>query len=487
MSRRRSSRLATPPESESDAPLRKRATTPRRSAATKGASKEGRFEEVVLATDTLSSPKLVKKASPAVAAKTVATPSAASSTTVTAASASTSSAAAPAAKEGEATWRKVFRRFWTSLAMFLVFCYVIHVGQPAMLALVMAVQFLMYREVVRLAYSTLLTASEQVHIPLFRTQNWYWFFVTIFYTYGRVARGVLGVDIPYHLFTSFCLLVTGFVGFVLTLRPGMYRRQFSMFAWVLLALAIVVLQSTMLVHNMFQGLFWFVLPAILIISNDSWAYVWGMLVGRTPLIALSPRKTWEGFIGAFFSTCLTGFFVSRVMSWFPILTCPVSALSLTHPTCALDPVFVTSTVSLNLPLVGLYSFGFAPVQIHGLVMAVFASAIAPFGGFFASGFKRAFKIKDFGDLIPGHGGLTDRMDCQLLMGVFVYVYYWSFVNPYEAGTAYATSVEGILELALRLNVSGQAQLFEALGKHIGSSTVATAAAAASAAVIGGRA
>jgi CDP-diglyceride synthetase len=35
------------------------------------------------------------------------------------------------------------------------------------------------------------------------------------------------------------------------------------------------------------------------------------------------------------------------------------------------------------------------------------------GGFFASGFKRAFKIKDFGDTIPGHGGFTDRMDCQV--------------------------------------------------------------------------
>jgi phosphatidate cytidylyltransferase len=44
---------------------------------------------------------------------------------------------------------------------------------------------------------------------------------------------------------------------------------------------------------------------------------------------------------------------------------------------------------------------------------LFASIIAPFGGFFASGFKRAFKIKDFGDSIPGHGGITDRMDCQV--------------------------------------------------------------------------
>ena len=47
-------------------------------------------------------------------------------------------------------------------------------------------------------------------------------------------------------------------------------------------------------------------------------------------------------------------------------------------------------------------------------MAIFASIIAPFGGFFASGFKRGFKIKDFGDSIPGHGGMTDRMDCQVI-------------------------------------------------------------------------
>ena len=52
------------------------------------------------------------------------------------------------------------------------------------------------------------------------------------------------------------------------------------------------------------------------------------------------------------------------------------------------------------------------MQLHAVVLAMFASIIAPFGGFFASGFKRGFKIKDFGDSIPGHGGMTDRMDCQ---------------------------------------------------------------------------
>uniref|UniRef100_A0A915EA32 Phosphatidate cytidylyltransferase n=1 Tax=Ditylenchus dipsaci TaxID=166011 RepID=A0A915EA32_9BILA len=69
-----------------------------------------------------------------------------------------------------------------------------------------------------------------------------------------------------------------------------------------------------------------------------------------------------------------------------------------------------------------------PFLGHSIVLALFASLIGPFGGFFASGFKRAFKIKDFGDIIPGHGGLMDRFDCQLLMGTFVNVFIHSFVR-----------------------------------------------------------
>jgi phosphatidate cytidylyltransferase len=55
-------------------------------------------------------------------------------------------------------------------------------------------------------------------------------------------------------------------------------------------------------------------------------------------------------------------------------------------------------------------------------LGLFASLLAPLGGLFASGFKRAIKIKDFADLIPGHGGLTDRMDCQILMVRIEYIF-----------------------------------------------------------------
>lgn len=76
------------------------------------------------------------------------------------------------------------------------------------------------------------------------------------------------------------------------------------------------------------------------------------------------------------------------------------------------------------------------------MFATFASLIAPFGGFFASGIKRTFKIKDFGDSIPGHGGITDRMDCQFIMGTLAYMYYQGFISMHRA------SVGGVIETAI---------------------------------------
>ncbi|KAG1240426.1 hypothetical protein G6F68_017674 [Rhizopus microsporus] len=78
-------------------------------------------------------------------------------------------------------------------------------------------------------------------------------------------------------------------------------------------------------------------------------------------------------------------------------------------------------------------------------MACFASLIAPFGGFFASGVKRAFNVKDFGQSIPGHGGMTDRMDCQFLMGFFAHIYYQSFIktNHLNVGTILASVINNL--------------------------------------------
>merc|ERR1712146_873741 len=98
--------------------------------------------------------------------------------------------------------------------------------------------------------------------------------------------------------------------------------------------------------------------------------------------------------------------------------------------------------------------GVQPMDEHVFWMAIFASFVAPFGGFLASGFKRAFKIKDFGDSIPGHGGITDRFDCQIMMGMFTSLYLSAFV--YSAGRD--VSLAEMLGSLKSLSPSEQAEL-----------------------------
>ena len=161
---------------------------------------------------------------------------------------------------------------------------------------------------------------------------------------------------------------------------------------------------------------------LIILSNNQ-----GITMGRTPLFKLSPKKTVEGFVGAFFSTILFGQIWGTLFMRSNYMICPAHDLGMnafSDISCRPNPVFVwraweiPSALRMLLaavPLPGLSEvkqIPYAPYQFHLLVMSCFASLVAPFGGFFASGFKRAFNIKDFGHSIPGHGGMTDRMDCQ---------------------------------------------------------------------------
>lgn len=61
-------------------------------------------------------------------------------------------------------------------------------------------------------------------------------------------------------------------------------------------------------------------------------------------------------------------------------------------------------------------------QLSACVFGVFASLVTPFGGFLASGMKRAYKIKDFSQSLPGHGGFVDRFDCITCLTVFAYTF-----------------------------------------------------------------
>jgi CDP-diglyceride synthetase len=141
------------------------------------------------------------------------------------------------------------------------------------------------------------------------------------------------------------------------------------------------------------GLVWVLFPAFLVVVNDTMAYVFGVLLGKHKLLPrLSPKKTVEGFVGAGLSTLAVAAPLLRRMLMGSIAT--------------------TTSVQSNATL----------RRQHALIMALYVSLISPFGGFLASAVKRAHDAKDFGSLIPGHGGVVDRFDCQVVTAPFVYLY-----------------------------------------------------------------
>ena len=84
-------------------------------------------------------------------------------------------------------------------------------------------------------------------------------------------------------------------------------------------------------------------------------------------------------------------------------------------------VYVKHPRQLSLPGLDPFIFQASKTDFCCTVYCAFASFISPFMGFLGSGLKRAFHIKDFSTMFPGHGGFADRMDCISLTCIFTYV------------------------------------------------------------------
>ena len=62
----------------------------------------------------------------------------------------------------------------------------------------------------------------------------------------------------------------------------------------------------------------------------------------------------------------------------------------------------------------------SPALVTCIIYACLTSLVTPFAGFFASGLKRAYALKDFSNAFPGHGGYLDRYDCWIFANCFMY-------------------------------------------------------------------
>jgi len=118
---------------------------------------------------------------------------------------------------------------------------------------------------------------------------------------------------------------------------------------------------------------------ISIVAADVAAYFTGKRYGKTQLIKVSPKKTWEGFIGGCVAAMAVSATGASLMGW-------------------------------PLPL---FTGGF-----YGLMCAV----MALIGDLTVSLLKRSAQVKDTGSLLPGHGGLLDRLDSYLLVAAPAYFF-----------------------------------------------------------------
>lgn len=126
---------------------------------------------------------------------------------------------------------------------------------------------------------------------------------------------------------------------------------------------------------------------ILIWTNDTFAYIVGKSIGKHKLIEkISPKKTIEGFIGGIIFSVIAGILISK----FYIQAKP------NHQ----DLSMLIWTIS-----------------------AVIISIFSTLGDLIESKFKRIAGVKDSGNIMPGHGGILDRLDSIIFVAPFVYLFY----------------------------------------------------------------
>ncbi|KAL8495566.1 hypothetical protein ACS0TY_019634 [Phlomoides rotata] len=124
-----------------------------------------------------------------------------------------------------------------------------------------------------------------------------------------------------------------------------------------------------------------------IIAADTFAFIGGKAFGRTPLIAVSPKKTWEGALAGLGGCIAISILLAKIFSW---------------------PSSILSAVA----------FG---------VLNFFGSL---FGDLTESMIKRDAGVKDSGSLIPGHGGILDRVDSYIFTGALAHSFVKTFLPLY---------------------------------------------------------
>ncbi len=159
--------------------------------------------------------------------------------------------------------------------------------------------------------------------------------------------------------------------------------------------------SALVLRDRGADLLFFVI--LICISTDIGGYVFGRLFKGPKLIKISPNKTYAGMIGGFFLSFITGLiFVYTILN---------SNLSVFYPQ------YFGAMIYINLNFFWL------------LIFIFLISAVSQVGDLVISYFKRLAKIKNTGNVIPGHGGLLDRVD-GIIFAIPIAVFFNNFADCY---------------------------------------------------------
>ncbi len=142
--------------------------------------------------------------------------------------------------------------------------------------------------------------------------------------------------------------------------------------------------SAYLIREDFNGLILFLLIISICISTDIGGYVFGKTLKGPKLTKISPKKTYAGVLG--------GYFFSLIFIY----------------------ILINNSVIF---LQKFNSFG-----IDEFIFTLVISTVSQLGDIIISYFKRLSKIKDTGNLIPGHGGILDRIDGMIFVFPFYYIF-----------------------------------------------------------------
>ncbi|CAK9012329.1 unnamed protein product [Durusdinium trenchii] len=383
--------------------------------------------------------------------------------------------------------KKMTVRAVMGISMMVTFGGIIYLGHLYLCVLVFALQCFIFFELVGVRKRQ---AAER-RLPLFRSIQWAWFFVASFFTWsGSIcdfvasdprffsSHSIARMVLEKNMMVSFSLYTLLLMVSVLSLRKGLYKYQITQYTWTVVTICIVVFQTQAVFHLIYAGLFWFVLPSSLVICNDIMAYYCGQIFGkkliRRRFLELSPNKTWEGFLGSAFFTMLFAFWFSRHLCGYKWMTCVPQrfTFSISPLNCEPDQMYRPQTIAAilyetvpglrtaelfeGLHIVnGIGQLEICQAQIHALSLGFFASFAAPFGGFLSSAIKRAYGIKDFNNLIPGHGGMMDRFDCQFVMFLCTFVHIRTFCQA-------PVTIDMVLGSAMKLSLADKQALISKL-------------------------